>query len=151
MWKLHHFAIAYVKLSEPQQAFFDYLDFLLAEMLEFISKFHFSYLICFALIISIIISGQFHFFNWIKFSFWFSRMLHSNQAPVLDLMFTEQKITIHNVRLFLGIIKRRTNTVINRLNYSDQPSKVLAKRDRVPKFNISDAIASLSASPSPHK
>lgn len=76
-------------------------------------------------------------------------MLHSNQAPVLDLMFTEQKITIHNVRLFLGIIKRRTNTVINRLNYSDQPSKILAKRDRVPKFNISDAIASLTATPSP--
>lgn len=76
-------------------------------------------------------------------------MLNNNQAPVLDLMFTEQKITIHNVRLFLGIIKRRTNAVINRLNYSDQPSRILAKRDRVPKFNINEASASPSAMPSP--
>lgn len=77
-------------------------------------------------------------------------MLNNNQAPVLDLMFTEQKITIHNVRLFLGIIKRRTNTIINRLNYSDQPSRILAKRDRVPKFNINDVIVSAaSAAQSP--
>lgn len=77
------------------------------------------------------------------------RMLNNNQAPVLDLMFTEQKITIHNVRLFLGIIKRRTNSVINRLNYSDQPSKILAKRDRVPKFNINDISATQTAAPTP--
>lgn len=77
-------------------------------------------------------------------------MLNNNQAPVLDLMFTEQKITIHNVRLFLGIIKRRTNSVINRLNYSDQPSKILAKRDRVPKFNINDTSLNASAVQTPH-
>lgn len=68
----------------------------------------------------------------------FFSLLSNNTAPVLELLLKEQGITIHNVRLFLGIIKRRTNHVINRLNYSDQPSKILAKRDRVPKFNIND-------------
>lgn len=71
-------------------------------------------------------------------------LLNNNQAPVLELLLAEQGITNHNVRLFLGIIKRRTNYIINRLNYSDQPSKILAKRDRVPKFNIYD-MSSLSS------
>lgn len=45
---------------------------------------------------------QFWLFYRLNNVFDFYRMLNNNQAPVLDLMFTEQKITIHNVRLFLG-------------------------------------------------
>lgn len=65
-------------------------------------------------------------------------LLNNDQTAVLDLMTTDQTITIHNVRLYLGIVKRRTDSIIQRLNYSDQPSKILAKRDRIPKFNIDD-------------
>lgn len=65
-------------------------------------------------------------------------LLNNDQTAVLDLMTTDQAITIHNVRLYLGIVKRRTDSIIHRLNYSDQPSKILAKRDRIPKFNIDD-------------
>lgn len=64
--------------------------------------------------------------------------MNNDQTAVLDLMTTEHGITIHNVRLYLGIVKRRTDSIIHRLNDSDQPSKILAKRDRIPKFNIDD-------------
>lgn len=67
-----------------------------------------------------------------------SSLLNNDQGAVLDLMCSEHGITIHNVRLYLGIVKRRTDSIIHRLNYSDQPSKILAKRDRIPKFNIDD-------------
>lgn len=79
-----------------------------------------------------------------KLALFFS-LLNNHRAPVFDLMCdeTSQMVSfgsnVHNVRLFLGIIKCRTNSIINRMNYSDQPSKILAKRDRVPKFNIDEA------------
>lgn len=68
-------------------------------------------------------------------------LLNNDPGAVLDLMSTDHGITIHNVRLYLGIVKRRTDSIIHRLNYSDQPSKILAKRDRIPKFNIDDTSA----------
>lgn len=70
-------------------------------------------------------------------------LLKCGQAPILNLLRSQNDITIYNVKLFLGIVKRRTNQIINRLNYTDQPSKILAKRDRVPKFNIKDLSSTM--------
>lgn len=47
-------------------------------------------------------------------------------------------ITINNVRLFLGIVRRRANQIINVINATDQPMRILAKKDRIPKFNIKE-------------
>lgn len=75
--------------------------------------------------------------NFFLNSLFFS-MLKCGQAPILNLLGSQKGISIYNVKLFLGIIKRRTNQVINNLSCVDQPSKILGKRDRIPKFNIKD-------------
>lgn len=57
-------------------------------------------------------------------------------APILELLGEHKEITIFNVKLFLGIIKLRATTIINSINFTDQPSKILARKDRIPKFNV---------------
>lgn len=66
--------------------------------------------------------------------------MRCGEAPVLELLDSggHKTITINNVRLFLGIVRRRANLIINAINLAEQPVKVLAKKDRIPKFNIKE-------------
>lgn len=66
------------------------------------------------------------------------RLIRCGDAPILELLKTQKVITPYNVKLFLGIIKRQTNHIINSVHVTDQPMKILAKKDRIPKFNIKD-------------
>lgn len=66
------------------------------------------------------------------------RLIRCGDAPILELLKTQKVITPYNVKLFLGIIKRQTNQLINSVHVTDQPVKILAKKDRIPKFNIKD-------------
>lgn len=50
-------------------------------------------------------------------------------------------ITINNVRLYLGIVRRRSNHLILAVNAADQSVRILAKKDRIPKFNIKEKKA----------
>lgn len=71
---------------------------------------------------------------------WF-RLLRCDQAAVLNMIGSEKGITIDNVKLFLGIIKRRIIEIIHSLNYAEQSARILGKRDRIPKFNVKDLSA----------
>ncbi|XP_037050010.1 coiled-coil domain-containing protein 63 isoform X2 [Bradysia coprophila] len=65
-------------------------------------------------------------------------LIRCGDAPILELLKTQKVITPYNVKLFLGIIKRQTNQIINRVHVTEPPVKILAKKDRIPKFNIKD-------------
>lgn len=67
-----------------------------------------------------------------------SRLIRCDDAPVLTMM-QKRVCSINNVKLFLGIIQKRTNQLISSITASEQPCKVLAKKDRVPKFNVREA------------
>lgn len=66
------------------------------------------------------------------------RLIRCGDAPILELLKTQKVITPYNVKLFLGIIKRQTNQIINTVHVAETPVKILAKKDRIPKFNIKD-------------
>lgn len=65
-------------------------------------------------------------------------LIRCGDAPILELLKTQKVITPYNVKLFLGIIKRQTNQIINSVHIIEQPVKILAKKDRIPKFNIKE-------------
>lgn len=80
-------------------------------------------------------------------------LLRCDEAPVLELLDGDGAMTtvamaavrppdidIHNVQLFLGVVRRRAQLIINTVNMALLPSgvKVLARKDRVPKFNVKD-------------
>lgn len=69
------------------------------------------------------------------------RQIKCDDAPVLNLLGSQKRVSIHNVKLFIGIIERRANQIINCINYSaEQPSsRILAKKDRIPKFNVRES------------
>lgn len=66
------------------------------------------------------------------------RLIRCGDAPILELLKTQKCITPYNVKLFLGIIKRQTNQIINCVHVTEPPMKILGKKDRIPKFNIKD-------------
>uniref|UniRef100_A0A1B0CZI3 ODAD1 central coiled coil region domain-containing protein n=1 Tax=Phlebotomus papatasi TaxID=29031 RepID=A0A1B0CZI3_PHLPP len=67
------------------------------------------------------------------------RLIRCDDAPVLNLLGIHKKVTINNVQLFLGIIEKRTNQMIATITYVEPPSKILAKKDRIPKFNVRES------------
>lgn len=67
------------------------------------------------------------------------RQIRCDDAPVLNLLGSHKIVSIHNVDLFLGIIERRANQIITCINYTEQPSRILAKKDRIPKFNVRES------------
>ncbi|KAJ6635259.1 Coiled-coil domain-containing protein 63 [Pseudolycoriella hygida] len=66
------------------------------------------------------------------------KLIRCGDAPILELLKTQKVITPYNVKLFLGIIKQQTNQIINSVHVTEPQIKVLAKKDRIPKFNIKD-------------
>lgn len=66
------------------------------------------------------------------------RLIRCDDAPVLTMM-QKRVCSINNVKLFLGIIQKRTNQLISSITASEQPCKVLGKKDRVPKFNVRES------------
>lgn len=67
------------------------------------------------------------------------RMIRCEDAPVLNLLGSHKRISINNVNLFIGIIERRANQIITTMSAADQPSKILGKKDRIPKFNVRES------------
>lgn len=51
-------------------------------------------------------------------------------------------MTSHNVKLFIGVIEKRINNIISGINIEDSSNKILAKKDRIPKFNVKDSAKS---------
>lgn len=67
-----------------------------------------------------------------------SRMMRCDDAAVLNMM-NKRVCSINNVQLFLGIIQKKTNQLISSITATEQPCKVLAKKDRIPKFNVRES------------
>ncbi|EDW25145.1 GL24529 [Drosophila persimilis] len=67
------------------------------------------------------------------------RQLACDDAPILNVLSTKTFLTVHNVKLFIGVIERRVNLIISTINIEDNSNKILAKKDRVPKFNIRES------------
>lgn len=67
------------------------------------------------------------------------RLIRCEDAPVLNLLGSQKQVSIHNVNLFIGIIERRANHIIATISTTEQPSRVLGKKDRIPKFNVRES------------
>lgn len=67
-----------------------------------------------------------------------NRLIRCDDAPVLNLL-GHKRVTINNVKLFLGIVEKRTNQIISSISLTEQPCKILAKKDRIPKFNVRES------------
>lgn len=68
-------------------------------------------------------------------------MIHCDDAPILNVLGTKSFLTSHNVQLHLGVIYKRVNDIINDANLdNNNSSKILTKKDRIPKFNIKDNV-----------
>lgn len=69
------------------------------------------------------------------------RELSGEDAPILNVLSFNTLLTAHNVKLFIGVIERRTNMCISNINIEeDLSNKILAKKDRIPKFNVKDNV-----------
>ncbi|KAI9587247.1 hypothetical protein GQX74_003094 [Glossina fuscipes] len=67
--------------------------------------------------------------------------LSGEDAPILNVLSFNTLLTAHNVKLFIGVIERRTNICISNINIEeDLSNKILAKKDRIPKFNVKDNV-----------
>ncbi|EDW83897.1 uncharacterized protein Dwil_GK13857 [Drosophila willistoni] len=67
------------------------------------------------------------------------RQLACDNAPILNVLSSKTFLTVHNVKLFIGVIERRVNLIISTINIEDNSNRILAKKDRVPKFNIRES------------
>ncbi|XP_062533276.1 coiled-coil domain-containing protein 63-like [Armigeres subalbatus] len=67
------------------------------------------------------------------------KLLHCDEAPILNLLNNESKVTLNNAKLFLGIIERRVANIISNVNYVEPTTKILGKKDRVPNFNVKES------------
>ncbi|XP_023294596.2 coiled-coil domain-containing protein 63 [Lucilia cuprina] len=67
------------------------------------------------------------------------KQLSCDDAPILNVLSSKTSMTSHNVKLFIGVIEKRINTIINGINIEDSSNKILAKKDRIPKFNIKES------------
>ncbi|XP_037940474.1 coiled-coil domain-containing protein 63 [Teleopsis dalmanni] len=65
------------------------------------------------------------------------KLLSCDDAPILNVLSSKAFLTVHNVKLFIGVIERRVNVIVNNINIEDS-SKILCKKDRIPKFNIKE-------------
>ncbi|XP_030375677.1 coiled-coil domain-containing protein 63 [Scaptodrosophila lebanonensis] len=68
------------------------------------------------------------------------KQLSCTDAPILSILSCKPFLTIHNVKLHIGVIERRINLVISTINIEDNSNKILAKKDRIPKFNLRESI-----------
>ncbi|XP_055856833.1 coiled-coil domain-containing protein 63 [Episyrphus balteatus] len=64
-------------------------------------------------------------------------LIHCDNSPILNVLSAKTALSVHNVKLILGVVERRINLIISE-NVEDLSSKILAKKDRVPKFNIKE-------------
>ncbi|XP_055906108.1 coiled-coil domain-containing protein 63 [Eupeodes corollae] len=64
-------------------------------------------------------------------------LIHCDNSPILNVLSSKTALSVHNVKLILGVVERRINLIISE-NVEDLSSKILAKKDRVPKFNIKE-------------
>ncbi|ALC44667.1 CG14905 [Drosophila busckii] len=67
------------------------------------------------------------------------KLLACDDAPILNVLSSKTFLTVHNVKLFIGVIERRVNLIISTINIEDNSNKILARKDRVPKFNIRES------------
>ncbi|TMW39885.1 hypothetical protein DOY81_015035, partial [Sarcophaga bullata] len=67
------------------------------------------------------------------------KQLSCDDAPILNVLCTNTSMTSHNVKLFIGVIEKRINTIISGINIEEASNKILAKRDRIPKFNVKES------------
>ncbi|XP_055640309.1 coiled-coil domain-containing protein 63 [Toxorhynchites rutilus septentrionalis] len=67
------------------------------------------------------------------------KLLHCDEAPILNLLNNESNVTLNNAKLFLGIIERRVANMISNVNYVEPTTKILGKKDRVPNFNVKES------------
>lgn len=67
------------------------------------------------------------------------RQLSCDDAPILNVLSSKTSMTSHNVKLFIGVIEKRINIIINNINIEDSSTKILAKKDRIPKFNVKES------------
>ena len=71
--------------------------------------------------------------------FFIFRQLSCDDAPILNVLCTNTSMTSHNVKLFIGVIEKRINIIISGINIEEASSKILAKRDRIPRFNVKES------------
>ncbi|KAH8314548.1 outer dynein arm-docking complex subunit 1 [Drosophila kikkawai] len=69
----------------------------------------------------------------------FRQLACDETCPILNVLSTKTFLTVHNVKLFIGVIERRVNLIISAINIEDNSNKILARKDRVPKFNIRES------------
>lgn len=62
-----------------------------------------------------------------------------DEAPILNLLNNERRVTLNNAKLFLGIIERRVLGIISNVTYIEPTTKILGKKDRVPNFNVKES------------
>ncbi|EDW70556.1 coiled-coil domain-containing protein 63 [Drosophila virilis] len=67
------------------------------------------------------------------------KLLACDDAPILNVLSSRTFLTVHNVKLFVGVIERRVNIIISTINIEDNSNRILARKDRVPKFNIRES------------
>ncbi|XP_065360044.1 coiled-coil domain-containing protein 63 [Calliphora vicina] len=67
------------------------------------------------------------------------KQLSCDDAPILNVLCSKTSMTSHNVKLFIGVIEKRINNIINGINIEDSSNKILAKKDRIPKFNVKES------------
>ena len=67
------------------------------------------------------------------------RLLMCDEAPILNLLNNERRVTLNNAKLFLGIIERRVLSIISNVTYIEPTTKILGKKDRVPNFNVKES------------
>uniref|UniRef100_A0A182IN50 ODAD1 central coiled coil region domain-containing protein n=1 Tax=Anopheles atroparvus TaxID=41427 RepID=A0A182IN50_ANOAO len=67
------------------------------------------------------------------------KLLMCDEAPILNLLNNERRVTLNNAKLFLGIIERRVLGIITNVTYIEPTTKILGKKDRVPNFNVKES------------
>ncbi|XP_050085533.1 coiled-coil domain-containing protein 63 [Anopheles aquasalis] len=67
------------------------------------------------------------------------KLLMCDEAPILNLLNNERRVTLNNAKLFLGIIERRVLGIISNVTYIEPTTKILGKKDRVPNFNVKES------------
>ncbi|XP_050069742.1 coiled-coil domain-containing protein 63 isoform X2 [Anopheles maculipalpis] len=67
------------------------------------------------------------------------KLLMCDEAPILNLLNNERRVTLNNAKLFLGIIERRVLSIISNVTYIEPTTKILGKKDRVPNFNVKES------------
>ncbi|KAL5292010.1 CCDC63.2 family protein [Megaselia abdita] len=61
-------------------------------------------------------------------------------TPILNVLTTKPNLTVHNVHLFLGIIDKKIKTMLSTSCPEENSARILAKKDRIPKFNVKEDV-----------